>query len=280
MDLLARGNDALIVNPAVGVDNTLSLGGSDWLWAVTAVYLMAFIGLLCFCFASPESQRVFHYTFTIALLVGSVTYFAQASNLGWSAQASGQMFWAKYVNWSITFPSVVLSLGLLSGVSWTTIVCNIFIAFIWTFTYLAAAYTPTSYKWGFFTFGTFSYVVLAMSTLNESREEAARRGIGRDYILLAAWANLLWLLYPVGFGLTDGGHVLGVTSGAIFFGVLDILMVPVLGFGYVLLGRHWDWDRLELAFSEYRGFGHGRQVEAKTVPAEMTRADDASPDTA
>ncbi|KAK4139685.1 uncharacterized protein C8A04DRAFT_40519 [Dichotomopilus funicola] len=267
MALLLTRNDALSANPPAGVDETLSVHGSEWLWAVTAIYIVAFLGLLCFCFASHESRRVFHYTFTVALLVGAVAYYAQASDLGWSAvkQADNagnglvrQVFYAKYINWSISFPAVVLALGLLSGVSWTTIICNIFIAWLWVLTYLAAAYTTTNYKWGFFAFGTFSWVILAMSTLNESRLLAARLGIGRDYVILAAWPNMLWLLYPVAFGLSDGGYVIGVTGSAIFFGVLDVLMVPVLCFAFLILGRKWDWARLNLAFSEYRGSGHGR----------------------
>jgi bacteriorhodopsin len=102
-------------------------------------------------------------------------------------------------------------------VSWTTIICNIALAWIWVCTYLAAAYT-TTLQMGLLRLW---YPLLAdpsMSTLNESREEVARRGIARDYILLAAWPNVLWVSCPVAFGLTDGGNVVGVTGGAIFFG--------------------------------------------------------------
>ena len=241
------------------------------------------IGLLCLCFAAHESQRVFHYIFTIALLVGAVTYYAQASDLGWSIveQANHvdngvtrQIFFTKYINWSVSFPSIVLALGLLSGVSWTTIICNIFIAWLWILTYLAAAYTTTSYKWGFFAFGTFSWIILAMSTLNESREEASRNGIGRDYMILATLPNVLWLLYPIAFGLSDGGNIIGVTGSFIFFGILDVLMVPVLSFAFVLLGRRWDWGRLNLDFSEYRGTERDRAALDKepAVHADVTSA--------
>ncbi|XXH00629.1 hypothetical protein Hte_006977 [Hypoxylon texense] len=211
MSILPRGNDVLSINPPVGVDSALSEHGSDWLWAVTAIYLVAFLGLLVFCFTAPESDRVFHYLFTVALLVGSVTYFAQASDLGWSAvrdDGSGatthQLFYARYINWVVSFPSVALALGLLSGVSWTTIFTNVAVTWLWVLAYLAAAFTPTAYKWGFFAFGTLAYAILATSTLNESREAAARSGVSRDYVVLAGWANLLWLLYPVAFGLGDG----------------------------------------------------------------------------
>ncbi|CEL06492.1 hypothetical protein ASPCAL09669 [Aspergillus calidoustus] len=261
MSLLHRANDALSVNPISGVDEALSVHGSDWLWAVTAIYLASFFILLPMSFTGRESDRVFHYLFTFVLLVGAITYYAQASNLGWSAVeqvhnldngAIRQIFYAKYINWAVAFPSLSLALGLLSGVSWTTIICNIAISAYWVVSYLVAAYTPSTYKWGFFAFGTFSWVILAASTLNECREPAARLGIQRDYMILSGWLNILWLLYPVAFGLSDGGNYISVTAGAVFFGVLDVLMVPVLTGGFVVLGRNWDFRKLSIAFSDTR----------------------------
>ncbi|KAL3482129.1 hypothetical protein BJX99DRAFT_252845 [Aspergillus californicus] len=263
MNLIERANDALTTNPVTGVDEALSVHGSDWLWAVTAIYIVSFLGLLSLSFTGKESERVFHYLFTFALLVGAITYYAQASNLGWSAveQANNldngaslirQIFWAKYVNWAVAFPSLALALGLLSGVSWTTIICNIATACYWVTSYLVGAYVPSNYKWGFFAFGTLSWVILAMSTMNESREAAERLGVSRDYVVLSGWCNILWLLYPVAWGLCDGGNVIGVTAGAVFFGVLDILMVPVLTFAFLFFARGWDYRKLSIAFSDAR----------------------------
>lgn len=261
MDLFPRGNDALKVNPLMGVDEGLSVHGSDWLWAVMAVFSMALIGCLVMSFAAKESERVFHYLFTFVLLVGAVTYFAQASNLGWSAVKQvdnlgngiiRQVFWVKYVHWLVAFPSLALGLGLISGVSWTTIICNIALAMFWVISYLAGAYVNSGYKWGFFAFGTFAWLILAMSTINESREAAQLLGVDKDYIILSGWTNLLWIIYPIAWGLTDGGNKIGVTGTAIFFGVLDILMVPVLSFAVLLLARQWDYHKLSIAFSDSR----------------------------
>jgi bacteriorhodopsin len=202
----------------------------------------------------------------MALLAGAVTYFAQAADLGWKAveqtdHLTRQIFYARYINWVISFPALSLSLGLLSGMSWTTIVVNIFLAWFWILSYLAASFTTTSYKWGFFAFGTFAYIILAMSTINESRESAAALGIGRDYTILSGWVNLVWLLYPIAFGLSDGGQVIGVTGGAIFFGVLDVLLLPVVSVGFLVLSRKWDFGKLQLDFSEYRGVRHGGNLQ-------------------
>ena len=43
MAIVLRGNDALNINPLPAADKILSLNGSDWLWAVTAVYIVAFV---------------------------------------------------------------------------------------------------------------------------------------------------------------------------------------------------------------------------------------------
>ncbi|KAL2833689.1 hypothetical protein BDW59DRAFT_179415 [Aspergillus cavernicola] len=276
MSLYTRGNDVFNVNPITGVDEVLSVHGSDFLWAVTAIYVAAFICLLILSFAAKESERVFHYLFTFVLLLGGITYYAQASNLGWSAVTqvnhlsngiTRQIFYAKYINWALAFPSLALALGLISGVSWTTIICNIAIAAYWVLSYLAAAYTPGSnYKWGFFAFGTLAWLVLAMSTVNESHEAAARLGIGRDYRILSAWLNVLWMLYPVAFGLSDGGNVIGVTGGAVFFGVLDILSVPVLGFVLLGFARRWDYRVLSIAFSDARPSREGEGFVKESGP--------------
>lgn len=44
--ILPRSNKALQINPPSG-DQALSVGGSDWLWAVTAVFVVEFVSLYC-----------------------------------------------------------------------------------------------------------------------------------------------------------------------------------------------------------------------------------------
>ncbi|KAI1130669.1 family A G protein-coupled receptor-like protein [Nemania abortiva] len=271
MALYLRENDALNINPPTGSSYAPSVAGSDWLWAVTGIYLVAFFGVLVRCFTSRESDRVFHYLYTLTILVGTVAYYAEASDLGWSAVGSHQIFFVRYVNWAVAFPSAALGLGMLSGVSWTTIITNIVCSWLWVLTYLAAAYTTTVYKWGFYTFGTFTYLILAMSTLNESREAAQRLGIARDYIILSGWVNLIWLLYPIAFALSDGAHILSVTNGSIFLGILDIMMMPLWSISFILMARRWDFKSLHLDFSEHR-FDRGDNGTPKREAAPIAHA--------
>jgi bacteriorhodopsin len=181
--------------------------------------------------------------------------------LGWSVVntsntliygATRQIFFAKYINWVVAFPTVILSLGLLSGVSWATIFYQVFLSWTWIISYLVGAYTTTNYKWGFFAFGTIAYALLAVGTLADGTAASRRVGAAtRDYSMLAGWVNLLWVLYPIAYGLTDGGNRIGVTSGFVFFGVLDVLMIPLLAFATLALSRKWDYGRLNIAFTQY-----------------------------
>ncbi|CAK7265151.1 hypothetical protein SEPCBS119000_001366 [Sporothrix epigloea] len=256
-----RSNDALDINPPLG-DEHLTVHGSDWLWAVTAIYIVSFLAFFGLSFFVRAGERVFHYIYGIALLVGSVTYYAMASDLGFSVVAASdnlgrgddtrQVFFAHYINWVVSFPAVILSLGLLSGLPWATLAYQVFLAWFWILTYLAGAYTATNYKWGFFAFGTVAWIFLAASQWAlDGRRSAVRVGVARDHTLLSGWLNLLWLLYPIAWGLSDGGNKIGTTSDFVFFGILDVLMLPVLSFATLFLSRNWDYGKLNIAFTQY-----------------------------
>jgi len=257
--LLPRVNDALNINPPAG-DNFLTVNGSNWLWTVTAIFTLSFVLLALHTHFARAGERIFHYLFLIATLVGAIAYFAQASDLGWSliTQANSlsrgltrQIFFAKYIFWTVSFPTAILALGLLAGISWATILYQTFLAWTWIISFLVSAYTPTNYKWGFFAFGLAAQFLLQLSTLTAGVRSARRVGVARDYTALAGWLNLLWLLYPIAFGLSDGGNRIGVVGGFVFFGVLDVLMIPVLAAAVLALSRNWDYSKLNIAFTQY-----------------------------
>ncbi|KAK6955581.1 hypothetical protein Daesc_003223 [Daldinia eschscholtzii] len=274
--IFRRANEALDINPPAG-NEQLTVNGSDWLWAATAVYVLSFIIFYATSFVARSGEKIFHYLFTIALLVGSISYFAIASDLAYEVVPvvnhkpadpwTRQIFWAEYVNWAVSFPVVTIALGLLSGVSWATILYNVALAWTWVVSYLVSAFTTSNYKWGFYAFGTVSWLLLAFSTLFHGTTSARRVDVAGDHTLLAGWVNLLWLLYPIAWGLSDGGNRIGVTPGYIFFGILDVLLVPVGAFAFLILSRRWDYNRLNLAFTRYGRVHQAGEFPEKTATA-------------
>lgn len=270
MNFLYPRDDALDVNPQAG-ESYLTEGGSSWLYAVTGLFAVGFLAYYFLSFRPRNGEKIFHYLFTIALLVGAITYYAMASGLAYSVVAQHlyadeiatyQIFFAKYIFWVVAFPVIIIALGLVSGVSWATIFFNIFLAWVWIISYLCSAYTETRYKWGFYAFGTVAYLLLAFQTLWASRSHARRTDVGRDHNTLASYVNLLWLLYPIAFAVSDGGNVIGVTQSLIFFGVLDLLLVLGTAIGFLVLSRKWDYGRMNLHFTQYGrvGTAHGHGV--------------------
>ena len=116
--------------------------------------------------------------------------------------------------------------------------------------------------------------MLAYQTLHPGRASASRLGLSRDYLMLSGWLNLLWLLYPVAFGLSDGGNEIGVTQMAIFFGILDVLMIPGLAFAFMFLSKRWDYGALNLHFTQYGrvNAGHGGVFPEKRASGAATTA--------
>src|SRR5438045_909911 len=63
MEVYPRSNDALNVNPPVG-NNHLTKHGSDWLWAVTAVYLFSLLGFVGFSFIARTYYLKLHLSYS------------------------------------------------------------------------------------------------------------------------------------------------------------------------------------------------------------------------
>jgi bacteriorhodopsin len=277
--LFERHNGALNVNPPTGDDYALSVHGSDWLWTVTAIDLFLLLILIGLTYFARDGEKVFHYLFTISLFAGTISYYAMASDLGSTPirvsdnthggthTGTREIFYAKYINWFVGWPPLVIAIGLLSGVSWATIVFNIALVWTWIGSWLAGAVTATNYKWGFFAFGLIAEFVLAASLLHPGYLGAKRVGITRHYLPITGWLTFLWLLYPIAYGLDDGGNEISVTGGFIFFGILDVLTVPFLTFPFLFLARSWDYRALNLYFTQYGRVAQGGEFTEKAAPA-------------
>ena len=61
-------------------------------------------------------QRKFYYLATYILGYAAVAYFAMLSGQGWTAIAGcRQFFYARYADWIVTTPLLILLLGLVAG---------------------------------------------------------------------------------------------------------------------------------------------------------------------
>lgn len=68
--------------------------------------------------------------------------------------------------------------------------------------------------------------------------------VQKIYTICGSWTIFLWFLYPIAWGLSEGGNVIAPDSEAVFYGVLDIMAKPV--FGTLLLWGHRNIDPTRL----------------------------------
>jgi bacteriorhodopsin len=175
---------------------------------------------------------------------------------------------------------MVLALGLVSGVSWATILYNISLSWIFVISYLCSALITTNYKWAFFVFGTFAYFLLSASLLITGLTTAKRLNISKPYLVLSSYLIFFWMLYPIAFGVDDGGNVISVTSGFVFFGILDLFTVPFLAVLILVMAKKWDYRTLNLYFTQYGRVAQGGEFpekEQKAMKEEEVAATGAAP---
>ncbi|KAH8776955.1 hypothetical protein BGZ57DRAFT_357872 [Hyaloscypha finlandica] len=259
-----RANDALNANPNVFLypqtsDINITTHGSDWLWAVTAVMALTTIIFMGLSFTVPRRNRIFHYITASITLVAAISYFTMASNLGYAAipvefqrsnpVVSGmlrEIFYVRYIDWVVTTPLLLMDVLLTAGLPWPTILYTILMDEVMVITGLVGALVASSYKWGYFVFAMFALFFIAYNVCWVGRKHAAHIGgaVNSTYLSCGLWTIFLWFIYPIAWGLCEGGNVISPDSEAVFYGVLDILAKPV--FGAILLFGHRNIDPTQI----------------------------------
>lgn len=113
-------------------------------------------------------------------------------------------------------------------------------------------------QWGFFTFGMVAFLFVAWNVTWVARKHAQALGsdISRVFLICGVWTISLWFLYPVAWGICEGGNVIAPDSEAVFYGILDMLAKPVFGALLIWGHRNIDPSRLgrELLSHTIHGF--------------------------
>lgn len=272
MNFVSRANNAVSVNGNTvngkTADIAITSHGSDFYFAICAAMGFAgfcFIGL---AFRKDRRDRLFHYITAAVVFVAAIAYFTMGSNLGFTPieveyvrsnpVVSGRMrsiYYVRYIDWFITTPLLLLDLLLTAGMPWPTLLWVIIVDEIMIITGLVGALVTSEYKWAYFAFGCFALVYIVYMLVWEARIHAGAYGrdVGRAFLMTGSLTAFLWILYPVAWGLAEGGNVISPDSEAVFYGVLDFLAKPIFGALLIWGHRNIDPARLGLAIKDYDG---------------------------
>lgn len=102
----------------------------------------------------------------------------------------------------------------------------------------------------------------------------------KSFTISAIILSILWLLYPLAWGLSDGGSLIAPDSEMIFYGILDVLAKPVFLFIHLFSLSKLDLTRLQLSSGKFTStsvgtVGHDAEKQARYVdnPPRMGTAD-------
>lgn len=137
---------------------------------------------------------------------------------------------------------------------WPTILYTIFLDEIMIITGLVGALVASSYKWGYFVFATVALMGIAYNVVivGLSHSRALGSTVNRTFMVCGVWTISLWFIYPIAWGLSEGGNVIAPDSEAVFYGILDILAKPVFGAMLLLGHRNIDPAILGLHIRDYQ----------------------------
>lgn len=166
----------------------------------------------------PVSKRVYHVITTLITVVAALSYFAMASGHGVSMRCERktdhhdhlpdthhlvcrEVYWARYIDWSLTTPLLLLDLCLLAGVDGAHTLMAIAADVIMILSGLFAAFgrKRTAQKWGWFAIACVSYLVVIWHVAVHGSATVRSRGekVTRLFSGLASFTLILWTAYPM-----------------------------------------------------------------------------------
>jgi len=171
-----------------------------------------------------------------------------------------QVYWARYVDWLLTTPLLLVDLGLLAGLSFSDLFNVVFADAVLIVSGWAGEFAHSRRgKWGWFTIGLFGFLTIAYHLLSTGRINAQRRGTQTLYFPLAVYTLLVWLLYPIIWGLSNTRGIT-VDSEVLGFAILDLLSKPVFGFWLLIAHRRLAASQVHITGIWVEGFGHHEGV--------------------
>lgn len=234
---------------------TIGHAGKTTLWVVFAIMLLSTLTFIGLALRVPVQKRLFHVLTAFITLFATISYFALATGDGNSfvhiivkeshkhvpdttKEIFRQVFWARYIDWTLTTPLLLLDLAFLAGLNGADIIVSIVTDIVMVLTGLFAAYGHSKgQKWGYFTMALIAYLVLVGIFAVGGRRTAAAKNAAtaKFFATIGGFTLIVWTLYPIVWALGDGTRLLTVDGEIIAYAILDVLAKPVFGFWLLVI---------------------------------------------
>jgi len=238
------------VTPNLPIFEKISETGTKTLWVVFVIMFLSTLGFVFLAYRTPVQKRLFHVLTAFITAFATLSYFAMASGSGNSfahiivrethkhvpdtvEHIFRQVFWARYIDWSVTTPLLLLDLSFLAGLNGANILVAVVADLIMVLTGLFAAYgVSEGQKWGWYAMACVAFLVIVYQLAIPGRRAVAAKdsSTAKLFAAIGGFTLIVWTLYPIVWGISDGARKWSVDAEVIAYAVLDILAKPVFGF--------------------------------------------------
>ncbi|KAI9858962.1 MAG: hypothetical protein M1824_003963 [Vezdaea acicularis] len=248
--------------------------GKQTLWVVFVIMLIATIIFSVLGYRVPTKNRLFHILTTFITLFATISYFAMATGDGISYSKTTvtvkhkhqdtykdvyrQVFWARYIDWSVTTPLLLLDLALLAGLSGADILIAIVADLVMILTGLFAAFgREGGQKWGYYAIACLAYLVIIYQLAVNGRRVVTSKDTKSAAFFgsIAGFTLIIWTIYPIVWGISDGSRKVSVDAEVLSYAVLDVLAKPVFGLWLLVTHAYLPTTNLHLDGVWVHGFG-------------------------
>ena len=167
---------------------------------------------------SAQEKRLFHILTAFITTFAAISYFGMAVKDGITyntihvvEKTAGhfpdvthtiyrEVYWARYVDWSVTTPLLLLDLSLLAGLAGANILVAIVADIIMILTGLFAAFTvEEGPKWGWYAMACIAYLVVVYQLGVNGRGVVQNKDAktATFFSSIAGFTLILWTVYPM-----------------------------------------------------------------------------------
>jgi len=266
-----------VVPTSVPEYQTATDTGDRTLWVVFVIMVISSLAFYAMAFRVPVQKRLFHILTAFITTFAAISYFAMAMGDGISyshntvkeshkhvpdttQEVYRQVYWARYVDWSVTTPLLLMDLAFLAGLSGANILVAVVADLIMILTGLFAAFgSSESGQWGYYAMACIAYLVVIYQLAVHGRAMAISKDskTGTFFQAIGAFTLILWTAYPIVWGIADGSRNINVDAEIICYAVLDVLAKPV--FGFWLLFTHDAMPETSISLEGFWAHGLGKE---------------------
>jgi len=177
--------------------------GETYLWVVFGCMCAGVLIFAATTHRAAYRYRTLHVTNLLICSFAAIAYFAMASGIGKTLVHSDphnrsnwrEVYFARYIDWALTTPLLLLDLTLLSGLPIAETITLVLADEVMIITGMIGALHPSlRFRWGFFAFSCIAFVYVVFGLVTSARQNAFARHpkVGSLYNQVSLALAVVW----------------------------------------------------------------------------------------